>query len=256
MEVHHHAHSSEKKWTHYIWEFLMLFLAVFCGFLAEYQLEHKIEKDRAKELARSFYEELTNDSAAVQTAISNWRTKDSAITYIIKYFADSSIINCSKHFSRNFFFGFAYNSPTVFEPRDIILEQLKNSGSLRYFKNKEVQKLAGDISVAIANVRKRNEMELNYNEQHTLPFLLRHNDAIWYQQTQQAGRSGRLDRLNVVENTPFHFNRPESFEKIEALNMLQIYQLILTASRQNQYNRYLSLNMQILEVLRKEYNLK
>ena len=34
MEVHHHAHTSRKKWTHYFWEFLMLFLAVFCGFLA------------------------------------------------------------------------------------------------------------------------------------------------------------------------------------------------------------------------------
>jgi hypothetical protein len=46
MEVHHHSHTSRKKWTHYFWEFLMLFLAVFCGFLAEYQLEHKIEKDK------------------------------------------------------------------------------------------------------------------------------------------------------------------------------------------------------------------
>ena len=62
MEVHHHSHSSRKKWTHYFWEFIMLFLAVFCGFLAEYQLEHMIEKDRAKELAKSFYEELKNDS--------------------------------------------------------------------------------------------------------------------------------------------------------------------------------------------------
>ena len=33
MEVHHHAHTDRKKWTHYLWEFLMLFLAVFCGFL-------------------------------------------------------------------------------------------------------------------------------------------------------------------------------------------------------------------------------
>ena len=46
MEVHHHAHlasgethTSRKKWTHYLWEFLMLFLAVFCGFLAENQRE-------------------------------------------------------------------------------------------------------------------------------------------------------------------------------------------------------------------------
>ena len=40
MEVHHHAHHGHEKktWKNYFWEFLMLFLAVFCGFLAEYQL--------------------------------------------------------------------------------------------------------------------------------------------------------------------------------------------------------------------------
>ena len=48
MEVHHHTHAShgKKKLSHYFWEFLMLFLAVFCGFLAEYQLMHKNERDR------------------------------------------------------------------------------------------------------------------------------------------------------------------------------------------------------------------
>lgn len=36
MEVHHHAHHEGKKsWKSYFWEFLMLFLAVFSGFLAE-----------------------------------------------------------------------------------------------------------------------------------------------------------------------------------------------------------------------------
>ena len=46
MEVHGHAQmpaSREKKWTHYFWELLMLFLAVFCGFLVELQFEHYIE---------------------------------------------------------------------------------------------------------------------------------------------------------------------------------------------------------------------
>ncbi len=44
MEVHHHTHPAhgKKTWKAYFWEFLMLFLAVFCGFLAEYQLEHVI----------------------------------------------------------------------------------------------------------------------------------------------------------------------------------------------------------------------
>ena len=64
MDVHHHAHTSRRKWTHYFWEFLMLFLAVFCGFLAEYQLEHLIEKNRAKQYIHS-YEDLKTDTSRI-----------------------------------------------------------------------------------------------------------------------------------------------------------------------------------------------
>ena len=64
MEVHHtHPGHHKKKWTDYFWEFLMLFLAVFCGFLAEYQLEHKIEKDREKIYMQNMLEDLQADTA-------------------------------------------------------------------------------------------------------------------------------------------------------------------------------------------------
>ena len=43
----------------------MLFLAVFCGFLAEYQLEHKIEKNREKQFMRSMIEDLKADTANI-----------------------------------------------------------------------------------------------------------------------------------------------------------------------------------------------
>ena len=39
----------------------MLFLAVFCGFLAEYQLEHKIEKDKEKQFINSLVADLQDD---------------------------------------------------------------------------------------------------------------------------------------------------------------------------------------------------
>src|SRR5215207_1734774 len=61
MEVHAHTHTARKRWTHYFWEFLMLFLAVFCGFLAEYELEHKIERDREKQYMRSLLYDLRTD---------------------------------------------------------------------------------------------------------------------------------------------------------------------------------------------------
>ena len=76
MEVLTHSHTESppagragKKWTHYFWEFLMLFLAVFCGFLAEYQLEHKIERERGKQYIQSVYEDLKEDTATLANTI-------------------------------------------------------------------------------------------------------------------------------------------------------------------------------------------
>ena len=69
MEVHHHAHTSRKKWTHYFWEFLMLFLAVFCGFLAENFREHQVEKNRSKQYILSFYEDLRSDTTRLNAVI-------------------------------------------------------------------------------------------------------------------------------------------------------------------------------------------
>ena len=71
MEVHHHTHSQGKKWTHYFWEFLMLFLAVFCGFLAEYQLEHKIEKNRERQFINSLVNDIKADTARLNVLIIN-----------------------------------------------------------------------------------------------------------------------------------------------------------------------------------------
>src|SRR6476646_5129465 len=70
MEVHHHSnHQGTKKWTHYIWEFLMLFLAVFCGFLAENLREHQVEAERAKQYAALLSEDVKADTAMLATLI-------------------------------------------------------------------------------------------------------------------------------------------------------------------------------------------
>jgi len=66
MEVHHHSHTARKKWTHFLWEFLMLFLAVFCGFLAENQREHYVEHQREKQFMKSLTEDLERDTLELQ----------------------------------------------------------------------------------------------------------------------------------------------------------------------------------------------
>ena len=43
----------------------MLFLAVFCGFLPEYQLEHVIENSRENQFIKSYIEDLKMDTASI-----------------------------------------------------------------------------------------------------------------------------------------------------------------------------------------------
>src|SRR5260221_7369494 len=75
MEVHSHTHTERKKWTHYFWEFLMLFLAVFAGFLAENFREHQVEKQRGKQYIQSLYEDLKTDTTRLRLLVDFDREK-------------------------------------------------------------------------------------------------------------------------------------------------------------------------------------
>ena len=136
MEVHHHSHTARKKWTHYFWEFLMLFLAVFCGFLAEYKLEHTIEHERGKKYAAFLYDDLRKDTLLLSTRtqfMQNGIAKLDTLIAALQHFtnADSAI---TKIYTLS---TYAYAAP-FFGATTSTLEQLKFSGSLRYFKNNKL----------------------------------------------------------------------------------------------------------------------
>ena len=261
MEVHHHSHSSRKKWTHYFWEFIMLFLAVFCGFLAEYQSEYMIEEDRAKELAKSFYEELKNDSAVVAQKVQIRVKAEKALSNLAKYFKDSSLTNVSKTFALNFLYGVYFRTPSLFEPSTVVLEQLKNSGSLRYFKNEELQKLVGQLSVAIHNINDRQELEFQVRMQYLNPIILHHYDYDFEEQLTQGQTLDVFTATTAYENNnemiPFHFKSPAKFDKEEAINLMGFYgRAGLGATRRVHYKKYIDVNAELLRVLRKEYHIQ
>ena len=68
MEVHHPHHVTHKKKTsEYILEFLMLFFAVFLGFIAENVRENSADHNREKEFMQSMVEDLKTDTANIHT---------------------------------------------------------------------------------------------------------------------------------------------------------------------------------------------
>ena len=137
MEVHAHTHPStssghKKKWTHYLWEFIMLFLAVFCGFLAEYQLEHKIERDREKKFIQTFIEDLKTDTAAIRQILIFRKQKMERMDSLMLLLGSQQI---KGHENDLYYFGRILIRTTWFRSNDRTITQLKNSGSLRLIRN-------------------------------------------------------------------------------------------------------------------------
>lgn len=262
MEVHNHSHSSHEKknWKSYIWEFVMLFLAVFSGFLAEYKLEHTIEQERAFELSKSFYDELKNDSLIIYTKLQGRIKQENALLYLMKYFKDSSLASVSKTFQINFLYGLSFRAPSLFEPRTVVLEQLKNSGSLRYFKNEQLQKLIGDLSVAITSVNDRNTIETSIRAEYTNPFFVKHYDMDFDLAVNELGGESIFKNTHIYENRdtliPFHFKKIKEFDSETSINYLGYYLTGLRGTRQIQYQKYIDLNTELLSVLRKEFQLQ
>lgn len=260
MEVHHHAHTSRKSWTHYFWEFLMLFLAVFCGFLAEYQLEHKIEKDRAKELARSFYQELKNDSATAVLKLNERVKQEASLKYLVDYFKDSSLTSLPKSFAISFQYGINFRTPTLFEPRTIILEQLKNSGSLRYFKNEELQTLIGDLTVIIRNIYDRQELETQYRLSYINPLIMAYYDYDFdarLKENDQSVFDGIQQYENSPEIIPYRLSHPEKIDRENIIRVLSFYRSnVISSTRSNFIKKYVDINSRLLDILRHVYHIK
>lgn len=141
MEVHHPHHvTHKKKWSEYLLEFTMLFLAVFLGFLAENIREHAVEKARARQYSTQLINDLKIDAAQLDSS--------TALNTMISKKLDSlrHLIDQKKSPNRGqlYYYGrFAtwYNRIT---PNDATLQQMKSSGAIRYFHNPEVEKMISE----------------------------------------------------------------------------------------------------------------
>jgi len=174
MEVHAHSHSHGKKnWKAYFWEFIMMFFAVFAGFLAEYQLEHKIEKERAEKFLQSMLLDVRTNIVNLDSLIKQDRiiitNHDKLVNWLLK---DSSTID-REAFAKSMGAIWVRN----FLVRKETYEQMKSSGSLRYIGNIEFLKKMMDYERITNFAQYRNqEFEKKYYTELFIPALYKSYD--------------------------------------------------------------------------------
>src|SRR4029078_12948420 len=215
MEVHNHPHNvtHKKKWGEYFLEFLMLFLAVFLGFVAENIRETNVEHHREKQYAGQLYAEFYADSVAFTKKVNARLDKERDCDYMYSYLKDSSLSDLPKKFYPAYTTVFYLINSYTFEPKDGVLNQLKSSGSLRYFKNATLQKLFGDISVAINNIRYRNEQEYQFFASPIKLFMLKHYDFKWPDELRKKDQNAHY--IDLIRE----YRKGNTFIKANILNI-------------------------------------
>ena len=248
MEVHAHSHLASggthiqrKKWTHYIWEFLMLFLAVFCGFLAENIREHNVEHQRAKQFALSMLNDIKADTATLNTAIGFGNKKIKAIDSLIaqieqpkEKWRDTLIYTYSGSAGRVRPIG--YNSGTY--------EQMKASGSLRYFKQ-ELTDLLNQYDAQTKKTKAREDIFVNYASNLFNPFMYHVVDIRSVIQIQDG----------VPPTHALVFRKTDE----ETIALWINYATVVQSTQERtviEYNSMLEKANQIIAALQREYNLK
>lgn len=142
MEVHKHPHhvTHKKKWGEYFLEFLMIFLAVTLGFFAETIRETSTEHKRAREFAITMLKDLQEDTAQLKSYREYFNDASNNIDTLMQLLAVSEPKDVPS--GKLYWYGLWGGARRHFIPNDATLQQMKSSGSLRYFK----RKIAGDVA--------------------------------------------------------------------------------------------------------------
>jgi hypothetical protein len=167
MEVHHHPdlHHKPKKWKEYFIEFLMIFLAVTMGFIAENIREHIVEHEREKKYMQSLLIDLKTDLINIETVQKQ--------NLLAKQVGDSLFLlltlpDYTNETNSIYYYGRVFSARTFFNMREGTLKQLNNAGGLRLIHHQEIVDSLEAYQYTYAELLKLQELKeiqlLNYRD--------------------------------------------------------------------------------------------
>jgi len=253
MEVHAHTHTDpiaigRKKWTHYFWEFLMLFLAVFCGFLAENQREHMVEHQREKQYMASLLSDLAADTATLSYGIPLKLRRIGAIDSVFLFFNEHP---AAKIISGQLFRTIRRtNFDARFIRNVITINQLKNAGGMRLVRDKQ-------IADSISSYDQRCEVTILYND------LYIENSVVGNRQFEKLFNAADLLPLYIAnKNGAIIANIPDSLTiriNTTDLNEQLNFMMLEKAYARQEIDRYFEIKeraVRLMELIKREYHLK
>lgn len=125
----------------YLFDFFMLFLAVFCGYLAQWQLENSGEHQREKQFVQSLLEDIKKDTSVLNNYIS---FNQKRLNYCDSLQGYIRLMDNMKESNRFYDYSRELARYMRYISTDRTIQQLKNAGNMRLIKNMNVSNAITD----------------------------------------------------------------------------------------------------------------
>jgi hypothetical protein len=229
MEVHHHSHHP-KKWKEYITEFLMLFLAVSLGFMAENIREHQIEKQREIAYLKNVHEDLKLDLINIDNVINSNTIRLQAMDTLFTIINNNTITNEDVYY---YIRNLALRA--TFESSHVGLDQIKSAGGLRMVKNPEIISGIQEYERALDALDKLENVRERTLEQARFKMAVVFEPSISYEMLVGQGQG------------IMRFNRPNKADAILQNNKQAVKELLNLVTFGLNSNKYLNTNLEKLK---------
>ncbi len=140
MEVHHHPDVEKKGIKEYLLEGLMIFLAVFMGFIAENIREDYTEHKKADAFATTMVSDLREDTAQLKGYIAYYNLARMNVDTLMTLLSTSDVKNTPS--GKLYLYGLWGGAQHLFIPNNATYEQMKSTGALQFFAKKLARQAA------------------------------------------------------------------------------------------------------------------
>ncbi len=241
MEVHHHPNVEKKGLKEYILEGLMIFLAVIMGFIAENIREGISENRRAAEFAHSYYEDIKNDTAQLHKLIKFSKHKIAACdSTIASFHLPDSRHNDTIIYSE----GQVVTNVYPFHSSSGSYEQIKSSGSLRFFKQKIIN-LMNEYDLQTKSITAREDIDMKFIIEQAIPFF----GTVYNTEVSYDFRFGSTTTHELYVSDRSLITKRLLINKIIAAKLFRMRAM-------QEYVKLLKISDSVLTELKTEYNLK
>ncbi len=249
MEVHHHPEVEKKGFKEYILEGLMIFLAVFMGFIAENIREKVTDHEREKQYMESLVKDLASDTASLKAGFPFKDARLKSIDSVFIFFethpgAKAISVDVYREMRRS-------EWDRVYVRNTGTINQLRNAGGLRLIRKQNVRdSLAAYDWFWDRLVYYHDTYFINQrDEEGLMEKMLNAGDLVRAYRLNQKFlfQNGLIQKSAAIRIEPTYIN--------EYINMMN-WQKVMTLQDEHRYEAQEIRAAQLCRLIKKEYDLE